>query len=333
MCVSAQYDSYIMHTINLIILSFHTVSVCPFLIANILMSKFMVICRVPAVITVHANSFHSSSTTAKVFENHNRNDTSIEIRTCHTHKELDECVRLQQYVWKLNDFDTVPRRAFISTNRAGGIVLGAFESGVNQPTLMGFIWAFPGRCHEVAGGVHLRGEMVAVHPDAANRGIGQRLLWALRDYSVSQSISLLKGNFDPTDSKLAHFYMTRLGWIAREYTAAYYGQSSSPQRNKLPTDRLQMEWWIDSPYMQQQEDTNKKLSLCKLEPVAEVRLPVEIATWKLTEDPRAAKVQEDICKQLTEYFKQDLAIFGFRREPDGSGFYQLRPYTLIKDWK
>jgi predicted GNAT superfamily acetyltransferase len=153
---------------------------------------------------------------------------------------------------------------------------------------------------------------------------------ALRDYALSQDINLIMVNFDPTDSKLAHLYITCLGFVGRRYTIAYYGQSSSPLHKNLQTDRLHAEWWIHSSHMQQQGDVYEKLLSSEEEHIDEVRLPVEMEAWKRAGDARATKVQEDIRKKLTTAFEQGLAIFGFRRELDGTGIYQLGSYKLIK---
>jgi predicted GNAT superfamily acetyltransferase len=251
-------------------------------------------------------------------ESFDSDNANIEVRSCRTHEELDECVRLQQRVWQFNDLDSVPRRVFIVTTNIGGVVLGAYASHNAKPLLLGFVWALPGVRHEANTQVYIHAEMMAVHPNASNHRIAQRLMLAMREYARSQNIYVITSNFDPTDSKLAHLYIDRYGGIARRYTAHYYGLSSSPL-HKLPTDRLHVEWWVDSLNLKQQQE----LLSSKSDHIKEVHVPAKTAEWKRIGDAQAVKVQQAICDELTTAFEQGFVILGFRLEQDGSGVYQL----------
>ncbi|CAF1402305.1 unnamed protein product [Rotaria sordida] len=256
---------------------------------------------------------------------------NIDIHTCRTNEELDECVRLQQRVWQFNNLDTVPRRVFLVSEKNGGVVLGAYASRNGKPLLVGFIWALSGVHGGANAGVSLYIEMLAVHPNAQNHGIGRRLLKQMKEDMLSQNVKMVMGTFDPTDSKLAHLYINGFGAIARRYSVNFYGKSSSALHT-LSTDRLHAEWWpnLVQPKTQQDPLVHKNCASSESNCIVEVRVPAGMAQWKRLRDKRASKAQEDIREKLTSAFSQGLAVIGFQREPNGDGVYQLGHFSLAE---
>lgn len=250
--------------------------------------------------------------------------SNIQVRICHTHEELDRCVRLQQEVWQFSDLDTVSRRVFIVTSRIGGVVLGAYESHNIKSPLVGFVWALPGISHKPNGQAFIHAEMMAVDPSVRKHRVGQRLMLAVCQYALSQNINVMKGHFDPTDSKLAHLYINRCHAIGKHYTTDYYGQSSSPL-HKLSTDRLHIQWQLDLLNLKREDQffPQKELLTSDFDQIEEVRIPAQMAQWKKVGDTRAAEVQHAIYKKLTSAFKRGLIILQFRLDEDGTGVYQL----------
>ncbi|CAF4330310.1 unnamed protein product, partial [Rotaria sordida] len=108
--------------------------------------------------------------------------------------------------------------------------------------------------------------------------------------------------------------------IARRYIPAYYGLSLSSLHNKLPTDRLYLEWWLDSPHIYQKSEvgTGHDPLSCYRSYTDEVHSPAEITEWKHIGDAHAIKVQRDIREKLAKSFEIGLAIVGFHGKPDGT---------------
>lgn len=256
---------------------------------------------------------------------------NIEVRICSTHEELDKCVSLHQRVWQFNDLDTIPRRVFIVTSSVGGVVLGAYESRIAKSPLLGFVWALPGISRETNGQAYIHAEMMAVHPSARKHRIGQRLMLAVSQYALSQNINIMKGHFDPTDSKLAYLYINRCHAIAKRYTIDYYGRSSSPL-HKLSTDRLHVEWRLDLLNLKREDQffPQRDLLTSDSDQIEEVHIPPQMAQWKNSGDVRAAKTQQAIYNKLTTAFERGLVVLRFRLDQDGTGVYQLGYSTLTK---
>jgi len=87
---------------------------------------------------------------------------------------------------------------------------------------------------------------VGVHPDYQSAGIGRKLKLAQREDALARSVAVIQWTFDPLQSRNAYFNLVRLGGIARTYLPNLYGITSSPLHGALPTDRLLIEWQLES---------------------------------------------------------------------------------------
>src|SRR5207245_11217601 len=86
----------------------------------------------------------------------------------------------------------------------------------------------------------------SVHADDRARGVGLTLKLLQREEALSRGIRLIQWTFDPLELRNAHFNLNRLGAICREYLPNLYGVTTSPLHRGLATDRLLVEWRLDS---------------------------------------------------------------------------------------
>ncbi len=161
-------------------------------------------------------------------------------RPCSTLHEFEECVRIQQAVWRFSDHETVPSDVFIVAVKTGGQVIGAFD-GDRQ---VGFTLAFVG---SQESDTYLHSHFAAVLPEYQGSGIGRLLKLAQREDALKRGIRLIEWTFDPLALMNAHFNLNRLGAIVRRYIPNFYGVTTSPLHGSLPTDRFVAEWWLESP--------------------------------------------------------------------------------------
>ena len=87
------------------------------------------------------------------------------IRDAQNEDEFHAIEDLQRDTWQFTDLDIVPFANLIASQRAGGVVLVAFEG----ETMIGFAAGFPGYEH---GRVSLHSHMLAVKPAARNLQAG-----------------------------------------------------------------------------------------------------------------------------------------------------------------
>jgi predicted GNAT superfamily acetyltransferase len=166
--------------------------------------------------------------------------SSITVRLLHSLSDFQRCVQIAREVWSDADVDTEPSVTFIIANHTGGQILGAFEEG----TLVGFTKAYIG-LHEQTP--YLHSHMAAVLPPYRDRHIGRQLKLFQRQDALRRGIRLIEWTFDPLETKNAHFNLNRLGAISRRYIPNFYGITTSPLHRGMPTDRLLVEWHLDSP--------------------------------------------------------------------------------------
>jgi predicted GNAT superfamily acetyltransferase len=163
----------------------------------------------------------------------------ILIRSLHSLDEFHRCVQIAREVWGDAELDTEPHVTYVIADHTGGQVLGAFDGEM----MVGFTKAFVG-LHDRTP--YLHSHMAAVLPSHRDRHIGRQLKLAQREDAWRRGIRLIEWTFDPLETKNAHFNINRLGAISRRYIPNFYGITTSPLHRGMPTDRLLVEWHLDS---------------------------------------------------------------------------------------
>ena len=166
--------------------------------------------------------------------------TDITIRHLHSLDDFHRCVQIAREVWADAELDTEPHVTYVIADHTGGQVLGAFDGA----HMVGFTKAFVG-LHDKTP--YLHSHMAAVLPTHRDRRIGRQLKLAQREDALRRGIRLIEWTFDPLETKNAHFNINRLGAISRRYIPNFYGITTSPLHRGMPTDRLLVEWHLDSP--------------------------------------------------------------------------------------
>ena len=163
----------------------------------------------------------------------------IIVRPLHKLDEFRRCVEITREVWGDSELETEPYITFVIAHHTGGQVLGAFDGHM----MVGFTKAFIAvRDHTV----YLHSHMAAVVRSHRDRRVGRQLKLAQREDALRRDIRLIEWTFDPLETKNAHFNINRLGAISRGYIPNFYGITTSPLHRGLPTDRLLVEWHLDS---------------------------------------------------------------------------------------
>ena len=166
--------------------------------------------------------------------------SGIVVRPLHSIDDFRRCVQITREVWGDSELETEPYATFVIAEHTGGQVLGAFDGD----TLVGFTKAFVG-LHERTP--YLHSHMLAVLSSHRDRGMGRQLKLAQREDALRRDIRLIEWTFDPLETKNAHFNINRLGALSRRYIPNFYGVTSSPLHRGLSTDRLLVEWHLESP--------------------------------------------------------------------------------------
>jgi chorismate synthase len=170
----------------------------------------------------------------------NRATSSYTIRNLQSDHEYRAALALQQLTWGTDFSELIPVTMLKLAQRLGGIAAGAFTA---DDSLVGIVFGVTG---VVSGAPVHWSDLLAVHPDWRNRGIGEALKWFQRDSLLQQSVRRVQWTFDPLESRNAHVNFGRLGAVADEYVRDFYGASDSPLHAGIGTDRLIVTWQLDS---------------------------------------------------------------------------------------
>ncbi len=161
---------------------------------------------------------------------------------------------LQRLVWPGSETDIVPAHLLLTAAHNGGIVLGAFfEEGSSRTNsqLLGFVFGFPG-IYQTPDGPRLKhcSHILAVHPEFRSKGLGFRLKRAQWQMVRKQGVDRITWTYDPLLSRNAHLNITRLGAVCSTYHRDYYGEMRDGLNIGLPSDRFEVDWWVNSQRVQ-----------------------------------------------------------------------------------
>jgi chorismate synthase len=219
------------------------------------------------------------------------------------------CEDIQREVWDFQDIDIVPAPLLVVVERAGGILLGAYN---NLGDMIGFVFSILGAAKtERVQHSH----MLAVRTAYRNFDVGFKLKIAQRKEALKRKIKQITSSFDPMQPLTAYFSLGKLGEWANKYEENFYGETTSLSDRGLPSDRILTYWNLESSSVvrrletgPQRHDIRKEL---KQRPV--INHLVEIAPGMTNSSPVNIKCTADrflfeVPYNLPEIKNRDLGI-------------------------
>lgn len=176
------------------------------------------------------------------------------IRVLENPEDLEQVEDLQRLVWPGDDTEVIPVHMLVASVHSGGLIIGAYDENANglingEPgnTLVGFVYGIPGH-YPTADGPRLKhhSHMLGVHPEHRNRGLGFLLKRAQWQMVRRQGIDRITWTYDPLLSMNAQLNIAKLGAVCNTYHENYYGELRDQLNRGLPTDRFQVDWWVNS---------------------------------------------------------------------------------------
>lgn len=168
----------------------------------------------------------------------------ISYRVLREMAELEQVVSLELAVWGLNPRNAVPSAILHVIALNGGLVLGAYDS----KRLVGLAI-----CLAVRRGddVFLWSHMTGVRHQYQRRGIGLELKRFQRLWALDNGYTSIGWTFDPLQRGNAWFNLHMLGvdaaLTASEYHVNFYGDMDDDINRGMPSDRMEVRWWLDQP--------------------------------------------------------------------------------------
>ncbi|MGZ6347256.1 MAG: hypothetical protein ACXWNC_06765 [Anaerolineales bacterium] len=160
-----------------------------------------------------------------------------------TPEEMTVVEDLQRLIWTDSETDVIPAHMLLATVHNGGLALGAFVG----TDLVGVAFGFPG-IYTTPDGPRLKhhSHILGVRPDWSGKGVGFALKRAQWQVVRKQGIDRITWTYDPLLSRNAHLNITRLGAVSNTYLRSEYGKMRDGLNNGLPSDRFQVDWWLNT---------------------------------------------------------------------------------------
>ena len=150
---------------------------------------------------------------------------------------------LQRAVWHGSETDVLPAHMLITAAHNGGVVIGAFDGD----QLIGFVFGFPGLEFTPDGPRPKHcSHMMGVHPGHRDTGVGFALKRAQWQMVRHQGLDHITWTYDPLLSRNAYLNITKLGAVCNTYRRSEYGEMRDGLNAGLPSDRFQVDWWINT---------------------------------------------------------------------------------------
>lgn len=159
----------------------------------------------------------------------------------HTPEELRSAEKLQELVWP--GAPPVPDHMLIAAGHNGGINIGAFDNGKLVGLAFGFVGIYQ---HDDETRIKHCSHVLGVDPEYRDQGIGFLLKHAQRQVVQKQGIELVTWTYDPLESRNAYLNIHKLGAICKINRRNEYGEMADALNQGLPSDRFEVEWWVNS---------------------------------------------------------------------------------------
>ena len=168
---------------------------------------------------------------------------NFNIRLLETPEDLTLVEELQRVVWPGSETDVVPMHMLVTVVHNGGFVLGAFK----DEKIIGFVLGFPG-LEKTPDGPRPKhcSHMMGIHPGHRDSGTGFALKRAQWQMVRHQGLDHITWTYDPLLSRNAHLNISKLGAVCNTYRRSEYGDMRDGLNAGLPSDRFQVDWWINT---------------------------------------------------------------------------------------
>ena len=263
----------------------------------------------------------------------------VTIRHLTTQEEYAACVDLQRETWGRDFSDTVPASILMISQKLGGVAAGAFDA---LDRLLGFVYGMTGVENRVI--VHWS-DMLAVRPEARDRGLGRQLKEFQRRAVAAAGARVIYWTFDPLVARNAHLNFNVFGVRAVRYVRDMYGgQTGSDLHRGIGTDRIIVAWAVDDVELEKSRSETRaaleSATYAKAPVLGDVdtpasndgdraqyitiAVPLDVAALQSQDISDAARWRQSTRAAFETALTSGYTIRGFRIDPQRDrGFYLL----------
>ena len=165
--------------------------------------------------------------------------SNISFLACHRLEDFEQIAALQEKIWGDSPRELLPSHVLVAIAKSGGQIFAAFE----HEKMIGYLLGLVGIKNRET---YIHSHMTGLLPEYQHCGIGYQLKLKQREDALARNIKRIEWTFDPFKLRNAYFNFNKLGAIAKTYLPNVYGMTVSPFDQGMPTDRLLVEWEINS---------------------------------------------------------------------------------------
>jgi len=168
-------------------------------------------------------------------------------------EELIEVEHMQIEVWGINNhIEIVPKDILLIVQKNGGLVLGAFDP---SNKMVGFLFGFIGQYSRLK--FKHCSHMMGVLPEYRHHGVGENLKYIQRKLIQEQGLDLITWTVNPLEGVNASLNFGKLGVVCKTLLPNFYGEMEDELNKGLPSDRFEVEWWINSKRVAERIEEDK----------------------------------------------------------------------------
>lgn len=174
----------------------------------------------------------------------------LDIRPIKTIEEANHVEDLVQKAWGTDDRMIIPDHFTLTiAKERGGVGLIAWDG--ERP--VGFCLGFLAFERDGKGLKHCS-HVTGVIPQARGNRVGEQIKWAQRDAVLALGLDHITWTYDPLETLNARLNIHKLGAVCNTFVRNLYGNGRDSLNWGVPTDRFQVDWWIDSPWVAAHRD-------------------------------------------------------------------------------
>ncbi len=167
-------------------------------------------------------------------------------------RDLEE---ISMAAWGSDGLDVIPGHLSLTVAKEnGGVILLAYDD--DRP--IGFCWGFWAYVEELQTW-KCASHQAGVIPEYKGKGIGGRIKWAQREYTLQKGFDRMTWTFDPLETMNASLNIRKLGAVCNTYYKNLYGHMDDELNRGIETDRFSVDWWLASDWVQSHADNNRQI--------------------------------------------------------------------------
>jgi len=150
-------------------------------------------------------------------------------------------------------------------------------------------------------------------------GVGFLLKRAQREAAIERGVERMVWTYDPMASLNAYFNLHKLGSVAMRYYVNYYGEMGDELNRGLPSDRLEVDWWLRDPRVAALMRGERSAAPSGAA-VARIEIPADLGELRRTDPARLRQSRQRTREAFLELFGR-----GYEAVDFVDGAYILRP--------